>query len=157
MFFRIILVLGVSSISAWGISPKETLIQFQELCAAGRAGKATKLVAEFPNLHPLVDKLAQESIERIVSGLKTGKFSYTTITEKIDHDCAVVMIKEERPGRDSEDYDPIYLVKQDNQWKILPKPSNWKVASEVMNNRQVFEGLASWFDEQKASIMGKDE
>lgn len=124
--------------------------KIQTLCATGKADEALRLVAKFPGLPAQIEDLQKESTKRTLDAIASGEVAINVIAEKTDGDCAVVFAKMEKRGQVSEDFDPIYCIKQAGEWKAAPKFSDWKTAAQVMNKKETFEKLHVWFMAEKA-------
>ena len=69
-------------------------------------------------------------------------------------DCAVVIFEDGEKGKP--DYDPAFLIKQDGQWKVLLKLTDWDEeefeTSEAQKKR--LKELDEWFDKEKDRLYG---
>lgn len=51
------------------------------------------------------------------------------------------------------DLDPIYLLKQGEEWKVMPGLDDWQIAKSVAKDKvDAFEKLETWFKQRKAEL-----
>jgi hypothetical protein len=148
MFWAVIaLVIGLpclTSTLAAADAPTKVGAQYVDALKKNDLAKAISLSARFT-------KLAEEEMERLTSkvaaALKGKPMTILAEPSKILEDCAVVI------GKQSEmDLDPVYLLKQGGQWRVLPTITRYDhqsfELSEVQQAR--FLQLKTWFKEMKA-------
>jgi hypothetical protein len=139
--------------TTFGETPRETLDAWLKACKVGNFDKAWALEAKNlelpPNLQEEERKIAKANFDR-----NGGEVSLEVLAEKVEGDCAAFAVNEsKKDGRPAFDLDPIYLLKQEGGWKILPNPGQLKyVAPEKV---EAFAKLEAWFKAFKQDATSK--
>lgn len=84
--------------------------------------------------------------------MHAGQFDFRTVDAREAGDVAVVMIEEQRIGHESAGLDPIYLVRVEQEWRVLLIGFRHPLygPSEERQDRCV--QLAKWFEERAREI-----
>jgi hypothetical protein len=124
--------------------PVKVISAYVEFLKAGDIQKAVSLTAQFPKLGP--DHIKQMTQEA-AAALKVEPVTVLSEQTKILEDCAVVI------GKQSEtDLDPLYLLKQAGQWRVLPTVTDIDHPALDLSDAQRtrFQELRTWFKRKKA-------
>ncbi len=121
---------------------------------AGDTGKAVALTATFPRLSSeQVRQVTQAYTDKAKAGnLKIWIYPSSV---SVSGDCAVVVIgDDEEPTLN--DPDPAYLLRQNGEWKVLLKLTNWKQDFIELNDDQkrAFTQLEATYKETRKRLRG---
>lgn len=154
-----LLVLGVQAAALAGAgTPTEALAAFKKAAQAKDFEAAWKQAAQFEGLPPDATDYFQGKVRRFIE--LTGKgWDFEIVEEKLEGDCAVVVINESRKaGARAFDLDPVYLIRQGEQWKVFPDLSDWEVAEHVAKDKvESFKTLEAWFKARKAELTKEND
>ena len=119
----------------------------------GAAEAGWALVANFPGTPP--DR--REDFEDLMDYLAAGN-GFKTVEEKVAGNSAVVIIQDNpRPGKKI-DIDPVYLIRQDSAWKLMPDFTDWELANYLAKHAVAdFEALEQWYRKRKTEIYAELE
>ena len=134
-------------------SPTETLSAFKKSIDTGDLEAAWGYIVIVEGLPEDSTAYLKDRVERFIKMSKAG-WSFDIVKEKIEGKCAVVLINEKsKDGKKTTDYDPAYLIKQNGEWKLMPKVSSWDMAEQIDKDSVAsFEQLKLWFDAQKNEL-----
>ena len=144
--------------SAIAGTPAEALAAFKKSTQANEFEATWKQVAKFEGLPDQATEHFKGKIRRFIDLAAEG-WEFDIMEEKIEGDCAVVIINESRKaGVKSFDLDPAYLIKQGGEWKIMPDLSDWDIAEQVAKDKvDSFKTLEAWFKTRKAELRNDKE
>lgn len=83
---------------------------------------------------------------KVDSWVKDGVFSTASILGvSCTGSCAVVVLQQSRS-----DYDPIFLLKRDGMWRVLPEPTDFRSLSAYLSDSTIesYNELYSWYGQQ---------
>ncbi|MDX1679946.1 MAG: DUF4878 domain-containing protein [Akkermansiaceae bacterium] len=134
-------------------TPSEVLRQFKKSAQAKDFDATWAHTAKFEGQPKVLTDYFKEEIRDFIELTNMG-WDFEIREEKVEGDCAVIVINEHKKnGVDSFDLDPIYLIKQGDQWKVLPELTNWDEAKRGMKDQvAILEKLELWFNRRKAEI-----
>ena len=139
--------------TAFGGTPTEALGEFKKSAQAKDFEATWKHAAKFDGLPDQVTEYLKGKVKRFID--LTGKgWDFEIIEEKVDGDCAVVVINEsKKEGRKAFDIDPAYLIKQDGEWRVFPDVSDWDISEQVAKDKvETFKKLEAWFKARKVEL-----
>ena len=139
--------------SAFGGTPTEALADFKKSAQSKDFEATWKHTAKFDGLPDQVTEYLKDKVKRFID--LTGKgWDFEIIEEKIDGDCAVVVVNEStKEGRKAFDIDPAYLIKQGGEWRVLPDISDWDIAEQVAKGKvDSYKKLEAWFKERQEEL-----
>lgn len=132
------------------VEPREALADFKDSAKRGDFEAVWKKMLKIPNISPEGDVTYREKVNKDMARFKEGA-DFVIIDHKIDGDCAVVLVNEikESNGKGA-NYDPIYLLKQDGEWKFFPNFSIYRQAAQIApDNVETFKRLQVWYDKRE--------
>jgi hypothetical protein len=149
-------LIGITTLlvqSALGGTPTDALAAFKESAQARDFEATWKYAAKFEELPDQATKYFKGKVQRFIDLTAKG-WDFEIIEEKIEGDCAVVVINEsKKAGQKAFDLDPAYLIKQGDEWKVFPDVSDWDVAEQVAKDKvDSFKKLEEWFKTRKAQL-----
>jgi len=163
-YFSVVLLVALCASANAEDGPREAATV---LVAAFKSGKAENVRKHIAVLE-LEERVAakKELIEKDLIGIyqgicgdtAAGKSEWEIVDSKSDGECAVVIINEsKKQGRPAQDFDPLYFVKQNESWKVLPRLSEyksdvWKLKEEMIKK---FTDLEAWFETRKQELVAK--
>ena len=139
--------------SAFAGTPTEALAAFKKSSQAKDFEATWKHAAKFEGLPDQVTEYLKGKVQRFIDLTSKG-WDFEIIEEKVEGDCAVVVINEsKKAGQKAFDLDPAYLIKQGNEWKVFPDVSDWDIAEQVAKDKvDSFKKLEAWFKARKAEL-----
>ena len=151
-----LLLLAVLAQSAFAGPPTDALAAFKKSAKAKDFEAAWKHVAKFEGLPPAATKHFKEEVQEFIDLTAKG-WDFEIVEEKVEGDCAVVVIKESKKGGEKTvDLDPAYLIKQGDEWKVFPEVTDWEVAEHAAKDKvAAFKKLEAWFTARKAELKEK--
>lgn len=142
-------------------SPGKTTLAFWEAIRTGSVEKAIKLASDLKGLEAgqTVAELVQEAKSR------PDAAPIQVLDEKAVGEVAVVIIGEEgKSYRTGLDIDPMFLHRQDGNWKVLATPipplaleAVVSAAADKEKAKEELMQLGKWFTERKAAIYKERE
>ena len=92
-------------------------------------------------------------VQRVLEMMEKG-WDFEALEEKIDGNCAVVVINEaKKAGEDAFDIDPAFLIKQGDTWKVLPEITGWRNAGDFLKDQvPTLEKLKVWYRGRKVEL-----
>jgi hypothetical protein len=134
-------------------TPTETLTAFKKAAKAKDLEATWKHAAKFKGLPDQVNEQLKGEVQDFID-LRARGWDFEIMEEKIDDDCAVIIINEsKKEGRKSFDIDPVYLIKQDGAWMVFPHLTNWEIAEQVAKDKvESYKKLEEWYKTRKAVI-----
>lgn len=142
--------------SALAGTPIEALGEFKKSAQTKDFEATWKHAAKFDALPDQITEHLKGKVKRFID--LTGKgWDFEIIEEKIDGDCAVVIINEsKKAGRKTFDIDPVYLIKQGGEWKVFPDLTDWDIAESVAKDKVAsFKKLEAWYEVRKVELKKK--
>ena len=149
-----IVLLTVLSISlSFAETPTEVLKQYKASAQAKDFEATWKHTAQFEGLPEAASAYFKDKVQRIV-GIMGDDWDFEILEEKIEGGCAVIVISEnQKAGNASFDIDPVYLIQQNETWKVLPEFTNWRNAGEIIKDQvPTLEKLKVWYKGRKAEL-----
>lgn len=139
--------------SVFAGTPTEALAAFRKSAHTKDFESTWKHAAKFEGLPDQATEYFKGKVQRFIDLAAKG-WDFEIIEEKIEGDCAVVVINEsKKEGRKAFDFDPAYLIKQGGEWKVFPDVSDWDVAEQVAKDKvDSFKKLEDWFKSRKAEL-----
>lgn len=135
------------------LSPLDVVRLFHKTIKAGETAKARSLLAETRGGPDREQDVAD--IMDFAAMISGGSWDFEVVECKEDRSCAVVVINENvKQGRPAVDFDPFYLVKQDNAWRLLPNPCIYDRDYYGFSPGRLerFERLKQWFKQRKGEL-----
>lgn len=145
------------SMRAWrtlaGGTPTETLTAFKEAAQTKDLEATWKHAAKFEGIPDDVTQHLKGEVKDFIDLTARG-WDFEIMEEKIDGDCAVVMINEhKKEGRKAFDIDPIFLIRQEGEWMVFPDLTDWDIAKHVAKDKiDTYTKLEEWFDARKIEL-----
>jgi hypothetical protein len=139
--------------TAYAGTPTEALAAFKKSAQAKDFEATWKHAAKFDGLPDEVTEYLKGKVQRFIDLTSKG-WDFEIIEEKLEDDCAVVVINEsKKAGQKAFDLDPAYLIKQGDEWKVFPDVSDWDIAEQVAKDKvESFKKLEAWFKARKTEI-----
>ena len=135
--------------------PAATAKLFLEHLHTGRAADAFQMLAINEKMpKPFVDD-ERGDLERLSVPAKAGTWHMAFVEVHVEGAGAVAVVNEDlKRGRESFDLDPLYLVRLDGQWWIVPGMTRHSPASMLLSEQEyaVFKGLEEWFKKRKQEL-----
>ena len=144
--------------SALAGTPSEALGAFKRTAQTKNFEETWKHAAKFEGLPEEATDYFKAKVQKFID--LTGKgWDFEIVEEKIEGDCAVVVINEsKKEGKKAFDLDPAFLIKQEGEWRVLPEVTDWKIAKKVATAKVAsFEKLSTWFETRSEEIKEKEE
>ncbi len=144
--------------SALAGTPSEALGAFKKAAQTKSFEETWKHAAKFDGLPKEATEYFKAKVQKFID--LTGKgWDFEIVEEKIEADCAVVVINESKKGgQKAFDLDPAFLIKQDGEWRVLPEVTDWKVAKKVAGDKVgSFEKLSTWFETRSVELKKKED
>jgi hypothetical protein len=134
-------------------TPTEALAAFKKSAQVKDFEATWKQAAKFEGLPDEATEHFKGKVQRFIDLAAKG-WDFEIIDEKMEGDCAVVIINEsKKAGEKAFDIDPAYLIKQGGEWKVFPDVSDWDIAEQVAKDKvDSFKKLEAWFRTRKAEI-----
>jgi hypothetical protein len=134
-------------------TPTEALAAFKKSAQVKDFEATWKQAAKFEGLPDEATEHFKVKVQRFIDLAAKG-WDFEIIDEKMEGDCAVVIINEsKKAGEKAFDIDPAYLIKQGGEWKVFPDVSDWDIAEQVAKDKvDSFKKLEAWFRTRKAEI-----
>jgi hypothetical protein len=131
-------------------TPREALLAYKQAWDENDFDKSWVLEAKSKKLP---EKLQQQ--ERELARMKLEHrgegWNFEILAERIDGDCAVIAISETQKGDvRAWDLDPVYLLKQDGEWRICRTSKRLKAVAPEKS--PVMTKLAAWFKGFKQDV-----
>lgn len=100
----------------------------------------------------------KQKIQKMIKLQQSG-WDFTIMEEKVDGDCAVIIINEsKKDGKASFDIDPAYLLKQNGEWKVFVDITSYRLATEAEKDKApAFERLKQWYDARKKELKAQQQ
>ena len=133
--------------------PTEALAAFWKAARSGDFDATWKRVVKFDNLPPEFVEDQKEKVRKVIK-LGASGWSVEALEVKVDGDCAVIVGNEVK-GEKSEvpNLDPVYLLKQDGEWKVFAKLTKFDLAAAGGKEKlEVFGKLKKWYEEREQVI-----
>lgn len=139
--------------SAFAGTPTEALAAFKKAAITKDLEATWKHAAKFEGLPDGATEYFKGKVQRFID-LTADGWDFEMIEEKIEGECAVVVINEsKKEGRKAFDLDPVYLIQQGGEWKVFPDLSDWDVAEQVAKDKvDSYKKLEGWFKLRKAEL-----
>ena len=128
---------------------------------------AWKHTAQFEGASEEVTHYLKSRVQRILKLSEDG-WGFEIIEEKISGDCAVIITNEsKKAGKKAFDIDPVFMIKQDDVWKVMPELTQWDMSGSVPVDKQpasmklderktvAYKELEKWVDERTEALKKK--
>ncbi len=140
----------------FGGTPSEALGAFKKAAATKNFEETWKHAAKFDGVPDQVTEYLKKKVGRFIDLTDKG-WDFEILEEKIEGDCAVVVINEsKKDGKKAFDLDPAYLIKQDGEWRVFPDVSDWDMAKQFAKDKvDAYQKLEAWFEERKEVLKKK--
>ena len=134
-------------------TPSEALAAFKKSAQTKDLEATWKHAAKFKELPEQVTAQLKSEVQDFIDLTARG-WDFEIIEEKIEGDCAVIVINEsKKEGQKSFDIDPVYLIKQDGEWKVFPDLTDWEIAEQVAKDKvETYKKLEEWFEARKDEL-----
>ena len=134
-------------------TPSETLNAFKKAAQAKDFEATWEHTAKFEGQPEALTNHFKTKVQRVIDMMEKG-WNFEVLEEKIDGNCAVVVINEaKKAGEDAFDIDPAFLVKQGDSWKVLPEITSWRAAGEALKDQvATLEKLNVWYRGRKVEL-----
>ena len=147
---RIVCLLLTTCAFLGAVEPREALADFKQIAKKGDFKGVWKMMLKLPNLPPETEGIYRDKVEKGMTRFREGA-DFEIVDQKVDGDSAVIVINEIK-GLDKKaaNYDPIYLLKQEGEWKFFPSLSSYRQAAQIAPETvEKFERLRAWYDQQE--------
>ena len=134
-------------------SPQAVASSFFSALRRNKTDEAGRLIAVFPKVP---GDFMKRRIEVMASRMSAGRWDSQVISGRAVGGAAVVIINEGlKSGQQAFDIDPVYLIRQKESWRILPKLTRYNRPYFEFSERQIaeFQQLEKWYKEQKAGLI----
>jgi hypothetical protein len=128
-----------------------TVRQFHDALKAGKASDALKFIGASPS--PIRD--AEKRVKRLATTLSGGEWDFEILDSKASGEIAVVMINDYlKSGRKTIDIKPWYLIRQQGEWKLLGKFTDFELKEYGFDADRVaaYRGLEKWANEREPQL-----
>ena len=145
-------------------TPTEALKAFQQAAKDQKLEEAQKHTAQFEGASEDVSQYLKARLQRILKLFADG-WGLEILEEKISGDCAVIITKESaKVGKKAFDMDPVYMIKQGEEWRVMPEITKWDMTKRIPPEEQpasmklderklaAYKELEKWFDERKEAL-----
>ena len=145
-------------------TPTESLKAFQQAAKAQKLEDAWKHKAKFEGASEEVTQYLKSRIERILK-LSAEGWGFEIIEENVSGDCAVIVTNEStKGGKKAFDIDPVFMIKQGEEWRVMPDITKWDMTKRIPADKQpasmklderkvaAYKELGKWFDERKEAL-----
>ncbi|QTN32356.1 hypothetical protein HZ994_08445 [Akkermansiaceae bacterium] len=142
--------------SALAATPSEALGAFKKAAQTKDFEGTWEHAAKFEGLPEEATEYFRSKVRRFIDLAGDG-WDFEIIEEKIEGECAVVVINEsKKDGNKAFDLDPAFLIKQDGKWRVLPEVTEWRIVRKVDEDKvDSLEKLSAWFETRKEEIKRK--
>lgn len=135
-------------------APTKALVSYEAALKKGDLKAAKDLTANFKTIPA---EALDEYTAKYSEGAKAGKIAVTPVTgsAKILGDFAVITFSDGNKKRP--DYDPAYLMKQNGEWKVFLKLTQWKSPMFELSAEQKkqLSELEEWYDAEEKRLYGR--
>lgn len=96
-------------------------------------------------------------IGRLLAAFTEQGVDFVPITVRERDDVAVVVVEDRNDDRDTSDFDPFFLARKDDAWKLLPRLTRVESPQGALTDQQqqALIELRQWFTEWKAEARGE--
>ena len=141
---------------AFGGTPTEALGAFRKAAQANRFDEAWKYSAKFDGVPGDVMEHEKLVVKRFVF-LSVEGWTFDILEEKIDGDCAVVIVNDSYKGG-QKNINPAYLIRQHGEWRTFPGISGWDIAFQGAKDKvDTYRKLDAWFFSRKTELEKKQK
>lgn len=139
--------------SVFAGTPTEALGEFKKAAHTKNFEATWKHAAKFDVLPDQITEHLKGKVKRFIDLMGKG-WDFEIIEEKVEGDCAVVVINEsKKEGRKTFDIDPAYLIKQGGEWKVFPDITDWDIAESVAKDKvESFKKLEAWYKVREVEL-----
>jgi hypothetical protein len=132
------------------VEPRQALTDFKASAKSGDFEVVWKKMLKLPGLPPENEVMYRDKVRKDMTRFKEG-LDFEIIDQKVDGDCAVILINQiNDPAKRAANYDPIYLLKQEGEWRFFPSLSNYRQAAQIAPETvERFERLQAWYEQQE--------
>lgn len=140
-----------------GGTPSETLGAFKKAAKTKNFEDTWKHSAKFDGVPDQVTAGQKDDFKRFIELFGNG-WDFEILEEKTEGECAVVVINESKKnGKKSFDIDPVYLIKQNGEWRVLSGISDWDVAKQFAKDKiESYKKLEAWFESRSETLKKKN-
>lgn len=148
-------------------TPTEALKAFQQAAKDQKFEDAWKHTAHFDGASEEVTQYLKSRIERILK-LSADGWGFEILEEKISGDCAVIVTNEiKKAGQKALDIDPVFMIKQGTEWRVMPGITKWDLTKHIAAEKQpdsmkldqtkvaAYKELEKWVDERTEALRKK--
>lgn len=145
-------------------TPTEALKAFQQAAKDQKLKDAWKYTAQFDGASEEVAQYLKSRVQRILK-LSADGWGFEIIEEKISGDCAVIITNESmKAGKKAFDIDPVFMIKQGEQWRVMPEITRWDMTRSIPADQQpasmkldetkvaAYKELEKWVDERTEAL-----
>jgi hypothetical protein len=125
--------------------------QFHDDLRGARVAEALKLLATSPQ--PVRD--AERRVKRLSASLSGANWDFSILDAKEAGEIAVVLIDDYlKDGRRTIDIKPWYLIRQEGQWKLLGKFTDFELKEYGFEAARIeaYRGLEKWANEREPQL-----
>lgn len=142
--------------SSFAGTPSQAFAAFEKAAKEKNFESAWKLTVRFEGLPDHITEEQKKDIRRLIEITNNG-WSFDILEEKTEGDCAALVADESmKNGKPAFDIDPIYLIKQDGEWKIFSDLTQWDSAKQFAKDKvDTLTKLEVWFKARKAELRKK--
>jgi hypothetical protein len=125
--------------------------KFHDALKAAQLAEAQKLIATSPQ--PVRD--AERRIKRLSTSLSGGAWDFSILDARESADVAVVLIDDYlKDGRKTIDIKPWYLIRQEGQWKLLGKFTDFELKEYGFDAARIadYRALEKWSQDREPQL-----
>jgi hypothetical protein len=136
-------------------SPMEVVEQFRASLLAGMVPAARFQLDEISHDTPAGDHYKQR-LSRLAADMAAGGYDFRAVEQKVQQDCAAVLVRENPTRGGAPQYSAIWLIKRNTAWKISPEPWAYRrIAGLTAAQAGTFAALDQWVQVRRGELKGE--
>ena len=152
LFIFLLIFAGHSSAFAEK-TPMQVLSAMRESAQKGAFEATWKHTVKVKDIPAQAEEQLKGKIRKIIKLFSRG-WNFDIKEERIVGDCAVIIVNEsKKSGKASFDLDPVYLFKQNGEWKVFPDLSDWDLIEYIDKEEvETFKKLEKWYRKRETVL-----